>query len=124
MGSDMTKRQHNFCVAYTMCRNVKEACITAGYTETYSRTKGYSLLKNPAIKEEIATLSEKYYKNKFQELALDAVSTLKDVLDNEMAPSSQLAAVKYVLQEAGVAGQDDTESGTIQIKLTLPKELK
>lgn len=98
----MTKRQHDFCIAYVACRNVKEACITAGYTEAYSKTKGYTLLKNTAIMEEIATLSEKFYRSQFEELAVKAVKELNSVITDSENRSSQLRAIMYILDVTGV----------------------
>ena len=105
----MTKKQHDFCVAYVECRNPREASITAGYTESFSKTKSYALLKNPAIKDKITTLSESYYKNQFDELGLKAIKSLSDVIENTEAPSTQLSSIKYVL---GVIGVTDKPSGT------------
>ena len=120
----MTGRQQKFCAEYVVSRNPKEASLTAGYSVSFSKSKSYQLLKNPEIIEKITDLSEKYYKTKFQELALDAVSTLKDVMQNELSPSSQLQAVKYILSEAGVAEQDEKQTGIIEIKVKLPNDLQ
>ncbi len=119
----MTKRQHDFCIAYVVCRNPKEACITAGYTEAYSRTKSYALLKNPAIKDKIATLSESYYKEQFQELAIKSIKKLAGVVEDSESRSTQLQAIKYVLGEAGVTEQDEKQTGVIEIKVKLPNDL-
>ena len=120
----MTGRQHKFCEEYVISRNPQEASLIAGYSLSFSKSKSYQLLKNPEIIEKITDLSEKYFKTKFQELALDAVSTLKDVLENELSPASQLQAVKYVLSEAGVAEQDEKQTGVIEIKVRLPHDLQ
>ncbi len=57
-------------------------------------------------------------------MALAAVSTLKDVLENELSPASQLQAVKYVLSEAGFAETDEKQTGIIEIKVRLPRDLQ
>ena len=119
----MTKRQHDFCIAYVECRSPKEACITAGYTEAYSRTKSYALLKNPAIQEKITTLSESYYKNHFEEIGLKAIKNLSDVIDDAENRPTQLSAIKYVLSAVG-ATSDDAKSGVIEIKVRLPHDLQ
>ncbi len=98
----MTSRQHKFCIAYIETRNPREASLMAGYSDVYSKTKSYALLKNPAIKEKIDYLSKEYYQSEFQKLALDAVATLKDVLGNELSPASQMQAIKLSLILAGV----------------------
>ncbi len=120
----MTARQIRFCEEYIKSRNPQKASLAVGYSASFSKTKSYQLIKNTAIKDKISTLEDRYYKEEFQKLALEAVSTLKDVLSNELSPSSQLQAIKYILHEAGLAEQDDKQSGTISIKVTLPKELE
>jgi len=120
----MTKRQHDFCIAYVVCRNPKEACIIAGYTEAYSKTKSYALLKKPAIKDKITTLSESYYKEQFQELATKSIKELAGVIEDVENRSSQLKAIQYVLSQAGVAEQDDKQTGVIEIKVRLPHDLQ
>jgi len=120
----MTDRQHKFCIAYIETRNPREASLKAGYSPAYSKTKSYALLKNPAIKEKIDYLSKEYYQSEFQKLALDAVKTLSDVLADDQNRAIQLQSVKYILHEAGIADQPDSDSGTIQIKIRLPKELE
>ncbi len=119
----MTKRQHDFCIAYVVCRNPKEACITAGYTEAYSRTKSYNLLKKPELKELISTLTDDHYKNHFQEIATKAIKELSEVVQDSENRSTQLQAIKYVLGEAGVTEQDEKQTGVIEIKVKLPNDL-
>ena len=120
----MTKQMRDFAIHYAATRNATESCRLAGYSEKYALSKSHLLLKNDEVKELITNLTDKYYKSEFQKLALDAISTLKEVMQNELSPSTQLAAVKYVLSEAGVTDVDDSKAGTIQIKVTLPKELE
>ncbi len=123
----MTKRQHDFCIAYVACRNPREACITVGYTETYSRTKSYALLKSPAIQDKIATLTETYYKTQFQDLSLVSVKKLGAILNNDEDRSTQLRAIKMIFQLARVIDRhgdvEKVESETI-FKLLIPSEYK
>ena len=118
----MTKRQHDFCMAYVVSRNPREASIIAGYSETYSRTKSYTLLKTPAIKDKITTLSEKYYKNKFEEIGLTAIKNLSDVIEDSENRATQLNAIKYVLDTIDVTDKD-SDASVIQIKVKLPHDL-
>lgn len=119
----MTARQIRFCEEYIKSRNPQKASLAVGYSASFSTSKSYQLLKNSAIKDKISTLEDRYYKEEFQKLALEAVSTLKDVLSNELSPSSQLQAIKYILLEAGVTEQDEKQTGTISIKVKLPDGL-
>ena len=119
----MTGRQQKFCEAYVISRNPQKASLEAGYSKTYSSTKSYSLLKKVEIKELISTLTEDHYKSHFEELGLKAIKTLSDVLENPEAPSTQLNSIKYILGVLGVGDVED-DSGTVHIKVTLPKELE
>ena len=103
--STLTKRQSDFILHYVESRNTVQSAVNAGYSKSYAKSKSHLLLKHPLIKEQITHLTEKYFKTKFQELAVDAVSTLKDVMQNELSPSSQLQAIKYILNEAGIIEQ-------------------
>lgn len=121
----MTKRQHDFCIAYVATRNPKTASIVAGYTETYSRTKSYTLLKKPEIIEEIATLSEKYYKTQFEELALTAIKELNSVITDSENRSSQLRGIMYILETSGITPERVTVSKpNIVFALQIPDEMK
>ena len=121
----MTKRQHDFCIAYVATRNPKTASIVAGYTETYSRTKSYTLLKNPAIMEEIATLSEKYYKTQFEELALVAVKELNSIITDSENRSSQLRGIMYILDVTGVTPESvAVPKPETVFKLTFPEDMR
>ncbi len=118
----MTKRQHDFCIAYIKTRNPREACMSVGYSVAYSKSKSYLLLKNPEIKEKIDHLSETYYKNQFQELALKSIKKLSDVIEDDESRTTQLNGIKYVLGVVGVADKD-TDTGVIEIKVKLPHGL-
>ena len=119
----MTPRQHKFCEAYIETRNPREASLMAGYSPAFAKTKSYALLKNDKVREKIATLETEYYQNHFKELALKSINTLSEVLDNELSPASQLAAIRFILEQAGVSNKEQQESGTIQIKIKLPDDL-
>ena len=120
----MTKRQHDFCIAYVECRSPKEACITAGYTEAYSRTKSYALLKKPEVQELISTLTEDHYKSHFEEIATKAIKELSGVVQDSENRATQFKAIQYVLAKAGVTEQDDNQAGVISIKVRLPHDLQ
>ncbi len=120
----MTKKQSDFILHYVESRNAREACRLAGYTPKYCKSKAHLLLKNKEVGEKIAHLTESYYKTQFEELALVSIKELGGVIADSENRGSQLRAIQYVLSEAGVTNIDDSESGTIQIKITLPKELE
>ena len=79
----MTSQQHDFCVAYVACRNVREASIKAGYSESFSTSKAYNLLKEPEIMDKITDLEKSYYQEQFKDLALDSVKNLKDIITDD-----------------------------------------
>ncbi len=113
-----------FAVHYAETRNATVACRLAGYSEKYAISKSHLLLKNKEVMEIVTNLENKYFKDQFQKLALDAVKTLSDVLADDQNRAIQLQSVKYILHEAGITDQPDSDSGTIEIKVTLPKELE
>ncbi len=120
----LTKRQTDFAIHFVKSRNIFKSAISAGYSPTFAKSRSHELLKNPLISEKITHLENKYFKDQFQELALDAVKTLSDILADNQNRATQLQSVKYILHEAGITDQPDSDSGTIEIKVTLPKELE
>lgn len=118
---NLTKRQTDFIIHYVASRNIYQSAIDAGYSSTYAKSRSHELLKNPAIAEQITHLTESYYKEQFQELATKSIKALAGVIEDEESRSTQLQAIKYVLNEAGFTEQADSQTGTIEIKVTLPK---
>lgn len=120
----LTKRQSDFILHFVETRNAFQSAIDAGYSKTFAKSKSHELLKNPAIKETIAHLTESYYKEQFQELATKSIKSLAGIIEDDQNRSSQLQAIKYVLSEAGVAEQDEKQTGVIEIKVRLPHDLQ
>ena len=120
----LTKRQSDFIIYYVESRNIFQSAINAGYSKSYAKSRSHELLSNPRIKKQITHFIEAYFKQEFQELATKSIKALAGVIEDTENRSSQLQAIKYVLSEAGVAEQDDKQTGTISIKVTLPKELE
>ena len=117
----LTKKQTDFIIHYVESRNIFQSAIDAGYSLTYAKSRSHELLKNPAIAEKITHLTESYYKEQFQELATKSIKALAGVIEDIESRSTQLQAIKYVLNEAGLAEQDEKQTGTIEIKVQLPK---
>ena len=117
----LTKKQTDFILHYVNSRNIFQSAIDAGYSPSYAKSKSHELLKNPLISEKITNLTESYYKEQFQELATKSIKALAGVIEDDESRSSQLQAIKYVLNEAGFTEQADSTTGTIEIKVQLPK---
>ena len=122
MGS-LTKRQSDFILYYVESRNTVQSALDAGYSKSYAKSRSHELLKNPAIAEQITHLTETYYREQFKELATKSIKNLADVIEDEENRSTQLQAIKYVLNEAGLAEQDEKQTGIIEIKVKLPNDL-
>lgn len=120
----LTKRQSDFILHYVESRNIFQSAIDAGYSKSYAKSKSHELLKNPLIKEQITHLTEAYFKEQFQELATKSIKELAGVIGDEENRGSQLRAIQYVLSQAGVAEQDEKQTGTIEIKVRLPHDLQ
>lgn len=118
----LTKRQHDFCIAYVENRNIYKSAIDAGYSTSYAKSKGHLLLKNPAILEHVTHLSETHYQKHFEQIGLTAIKNLSDVVSDAENRSTQLSAIKYVLSAIG-AGATEDDAGTIHIKVRLPDGL-
>jgi phage terminase small subunit len=117
----LTKKQTDFIIHYVESRNIFQSALLAGYSQTFAKSRSHELLKNPAIAEKITNLTESYYKEQFQELAIMSIKALAGVIEDTESRSTQLQAIKYVLNEAGLAEQDEKQTGTIEIKVQLPK---
>ena len=119
----LTKRQSDFIIHYVESRNIFQSAINAGYSPNYAKSNSHELLKHPLIKEQIAHLTEAYYKKQFEELATKSIKELAGIIEDPLNRSTQLQAIKYVLSEAGIAGQEDSNTGIIEIKVKLPNDL-
>ena len=118
----LTKRQNDFILQYVETRNIYQSAIQAGYSHTYAKSRSHELLKNPLISEQITNLTESLYKEHFQEIATTAIKKLSEVVQDSENRSTQLQAIKYTLEQAGVTNTEQ-ETGTIEIKVKLPSDL-
>ena len=119
----LTKKQNDFILYYVKSRNIFQSAIDAGYSITYAKSRSHELLKSPLISEQITNLTESYYKEQFQELATKSIQALVGVIEDEGNRSTQLQAIKYVLSEAKITEQTDSQTGIIEIKVKLPNDL-
>jgi len=120
----LTKKQIDFSVHYAESRNSYQSAISAGYSKSFAKSRSHELLKNPDIIEQIETLSDRYYKEQFKELALTSIKELSDIVTDSENRPTQLKAIQYILNEAGIAGQPDSQAGTIEVKIRLPDDLQ
>ena len=47
--SDLTVKQISFCKNYILTRDIKQSSLSAGYSESYSKSKAYELLQDDKI---------------------------------------------------------------------------
>ena len=119
----MTKKQIDFAIQYVQTRNIFQSAVSAGYSKSFAKSRSHELLKNPDIKEKIAHLEDSYYKDHFKELALKSVKELEGIIEDSENRATQLQAIKYTLEQAGITEQPDSKAGTIEIRVTLPDDL-
>lgn len=119
----MTGQQRKFCIEYVRCRNASKAALVAGYSESYSKSKAYELLRIPEIMTEVERLEGDYYKQTFKELALKGLNAIGEIIENVENPAARLRASELVLKQAGFIDPARVDQEfTITVKL--PEGLK
>ena len=118
----LTKKQFDFVLYYVQTRNIFQSAISAGYSQSYSKSKAHELLKNPLVSEQITNLTESHFKEEFQRLAVNGINALSNIIKDEENRATQLQAIKYTLEQAGITNKEQ-ETGTIEIKVKLPNDL-
>jgi phage terminase small subunit len=64
---ELTDKQKLFCIYYVKCFNIAKAALKAGYSKSYAYSRGYELLGNVGIKNEIQRLKANKFKGAFLE---------------------------------------------------------
>lgn len=119
----MTDQQRKFCIAYVRCRSTTKAAQEAGYSESYSKSRAYELLRIPEIATEVERLEGEYYKQTFKELALKGLNAIREIIESDENPTARLRAAEMVLKQAGhIDPAKVDQEFTITVKL--PKELE
>ena len=102
----LTIKQIKFCESYISTRNATQSSLEAGYSQSYSKSKAYGLLKNTEIQAKIKELESEYNQNHFKKLSLIANTELENILVNSENDSAKLKAIELVYKLSGVI-QDD-----------------
>jgi len=116
----LTKKQNDFILHYVQTRNIFQSAIEAGYSLSYAKSKSHELLKNPLIQEKVTYLTDEYFKNKFQALALDSIKELSVVLGDSENRATQFKAIQYILSQAKITDQEDNRE--VFIEAIIPPE--
>ena len=106
-GADLTPKQRTFVV--TLVRQgctPTQAARTAGYAD--GKVSAYDLLRSPHIQAAIRFERSRYIMG---DLANVATSTLRDVMDDKLAPASaRVQAARTVLEMAGELGRGKSDA--------------
>ena len=103
-----TKKQFSFIKAFVLSRSVQESSIKAGFSESFSKSKAYQLVKRPDIQEEIAKQAKIYYGQRFDLLGLVALESLEEIISDGSNRAAQLSAVKFIFEISGVHEESNT----------------
>lgn len=119
----MTNQQRRFCIAYIRCRNASKSALEAGYSEIYSKSKAYELLKIKEIVAEVERLQSEYYTEAFKDLIPKAIGAIEEIIDNSENLNAKLRASELILKQTGTLDPSKVDQKfTIVVKL--PEGLK
>jgi len=104
----MTERQDKFIEHYSLTGNATQSAIEAGYSEKTAKQKGYELKKN--LRHEINDQTQKVLADKIPQ-NLHFLSELAEKAESE---SVRLAAVKDILDRAGLKPVERSEVTTVE----------
>ena len=104
----MTERQDKFIEHYSITGNATQSAIEAGYSEKTAKQKGYELKKN--LRHEINDQTQKVLADKIPQ-NLHFLSELAEKAESE---SVRLAAVKDILDRAGLKPVERSEVTTVE----------
>ena len=113
--SDLTIRQIKFCEHYILTRDIKQSSLSAGYSESYSKSKAYELLQDERIQKKINTLESEHNQNHFKRLSIIANKELENILLDDDNSNTKLRAIELIYKLSGVI-QDDKVSLNINNK--------
>lgn len=106
MVSNLTAKQITFCEQYAVSRDIKQSSLNAGYSESYSRTKAYNLLKDERIISKVQELERDYNQEHFKTLALQANKELEDLLIHSENESVKLKTIELIYKLSGIIADD------------------
>ena len=104
----MTERQDKFIEHYSLTGNATQSAVEAGYSEKTAKQKGYELKKN--LRHEINDQTQKVLADKIPQ-NLHFLSELAEKAESE---SVRLAAVKDILDRAGLKPVERSEVTTVE----------
>lgn len=119
----MTEKQRKFCVNFVRNRNAYKAALEAGYSESYSKSRAFELLKIKEIATEVERLESDYYKQTFKELALKGLHAIGEIIESNENSSARLRAVEFVFKQAGAFDQSNFDE-ELTITVVMPKGLE
>ena len=107
--SNLTAKQITFCKNYIITRDIKQSSLSAGYSQSYSKSKAYELLQDERIQKKIQHLETEHNQNYFKRLSIVANEQLENIVTGADTDSTKLRAIELVYKLSGVI-QDDKVS--------------
>lgn len=104
--SDLTVKQISFCKNYILTRDIKQSSLSAGYSESYSKSKAYELLQDEKIQKKIQELEKEHNQEHFKRLSTIANKELETILLSSDNDNTRLRAIELIYKLSGII-QDD-----------------
>lgn len=104
--SDLTAKQIKFCEHYILTRDIKQSSLSAGYSESYSKSKAYELLQDEKIQLHIQKLEKEHNQEHFKKLSMLANKELETILLSSDNDNTRLRAIELIYKLSGII-QDD-----------------
>lgn len=104
--SDLTVKQISFCKNYILTRDIKQSSLSAGYSQSYSKSKAYELLQDEKIQNKIKELEKEHNKEHFKRLSTIANKELETILLSSDNDNTRLRAIELIYKLSGII-QDD-----------------
>jgi len=100
--SNLTSKQISFCEHYIITRDAKQSSLSAGYSESYSKSKAYELLQDERIQKKIQKLESEHNQNHFKRLSMVANKELEAILLSSDNDSTRLRAIELIYKLSGI----------------------
>ncbi|PHO12557.1 hypothetical protein CPG38_06835 [Malaciobacter marinus] len=104
--SDLTVKQISFCKNYILTRDIKQSSLSAGYSQSYSKSKAYELLQDEKIQNKIKELEKEHNQEHFKRLSTIANKELETILLSSDNDNTRLRAIELIYKLSGII-QDD-----------------
>ena len=98
---NLTLLQKKFCYEYCKCGEIYQACINAGYKESFAKAKGYRLLDNELVQKEIARINEAKDRTEILEVEECQKLLSKSVKGEIELTSGQLKSMEMLMRSQG-----------------------